>query len=324
MSAINLKSLVFGEDIEGVDEWLRNNPRPPASALSGRYLGLAIARNNLELVKVLVEHGADPNHHGSLDPTKYKNYGFLTRFSSACSGASLQIVKYLHSRGAKLEGYVPGMTPLVMSVGNPEVTRFLLSKGAVANIFFLVASGELDEVKRALVKSPELANAADEAGHTVLHYGSHQLAMARLLIRSGADVEGMDPRKNTPLHEASSGARMRSLILLLIREGADVGARNWRRVTPLHNACRTGSLSNARALLSRGADIDALDANRESPIFRCVGDKRADFPDRDMLAVVKFLVTQGADLTLQNRKGNTCLQKATRRSVKDYLKSLSA
>ncbi len=99
MSTSNLKSLVFGEDIEGVDEWLRNNPRLPASELSGKYLGLAIARNNLELVRVLVEHGADPNHHGSLDPRYYKNYSFLTRFSNACAGASLQIVKYLHARG---------------------------------------------------------------------------------------------------------------------------------------------------------------------------------------------------------------------------------
>ena len=41
MSASDLKSLVFAEDIEGVDEWLRGNPRPPASELSERYLGLA-------------------------------------------------------------------------------------------------------------------------------------------------------------------------------------------------------------------------------------------------------------------------------------------
>jgi len=323
MSASDLKSLVFAGDIEGVDEWLRGNPRPPASELSERYLGLAIARNNLELVKVLVEHGADPNHHGSLDPKHYKNYGFLTRFSNACAGASLQIVRHLHSRGAKIEGYVPGMTPLVMSVGNPEVTQFLLSKGAAKNIFFLIASGELDEVKRALVNSPELANAADEFGHTVLHYACHQLEMARLLIESGADVKGRDPRKNTPLHEVANGSRGRSLILLLVKQRADVNARNWRRVTPLHNACRRGSLTNTRALLSRGAEIDALDTNRESPIFRCVGDRREDFPDRDMLAVVRFLVAQGADVTLENRKGNTCLQKATRRPVKDYLKSLS-
>jgi ankyrin repeat protein len=173
-----LKSLVFAQDIEGVDEWLRDNPRPSASELSGRYLGLAIARDDLELVKVLVEHGADPNHHLSLDPKYYKNYGFLTRFSGACAGASLQIVRYLHSQEAKIEGYVSGMTPLVRSVGNPEVTRFLLSKGAVRNIFFLVASGEFHEVTRSLVNCPALANAADEFGHTVLHYACHQLQMA--------------------------------------------------------------------------------------------------------------------------------------------------
>ena len=222
-----LKSLVFAQDIEGVDEWLRDNPRPSASELSGRYLGLAIARDDLELVKVLVEHGADPDHHLSLDPKYYKNYGFLTRFSGA----------------------------------------------------------------------------ADEFGHTVLHYACHQLRMARLLIESGADVNGVDPRKNTPLHETSNGAGVRGLIPLLVNAGAHVNARNWRRVTPLHNACRRGSLTNARALLSRGAHIDALDTNRESPIFRCVGDRREGLGDSDMLAVVKFLVAQGADLTIRNRKG---------------------
>lgn len=125
----------------------------------------------------------------------------------------------------------------------------------------------------------------------------------RLLIESGADVNGVDPRKNTPLHETSNGAGVRGLIPLLVNAGAHVNARNWRRVTPLHNACRRGSLPNARALLSRGAHIDALDTNRESPIFRCVGDRREGLGDSDMLAVVKFLVAQGADLTIRNRKG---------------------
>ena len=78
-----------------------------------------------------------------------------------------------------------------------------------------------------------------------------------------------------------------------------------------------------RALLSKGAHINALDTNRESPIFRCVGDKREGNPDRNMLAVVKFLAARGAKLTLKNKKGKTCLQKATRKPVSDYLKTLS-
>jgi ankyrin repeat protein len=59
MTERDLKSLVFAEDVQGVDEWLLHNPRPSAFDLNRKYLGLAIARNNLQMVKVLVIHGED-------------------------------------------------------------------------------------------------------------------------------------------------------------------------------------------------------------------------------------------------------------------------
>ena len=125
--------------------------------MSRKHLRLAIARNNLELAQVLIAHGADSNHHLNLDPKHYKNYGFMTAFADACAGASLQIVEYLYSQGTKIERYVPGMTPLVRSVRTPEVSRFLVSKGAPSNIFFPIASGEVPEMKKSLEENPELA-----------------------------------------------------------------------------------------------------------------------------------------------------------------------
>jgi len=149
-----------------------------------------------------------------------------------------------------------------------------------------IASGDDDEVARALERTPALAREAantgasrrdparyflDEVGHylyagdTGLHFAAaaYRPDVAKRLIALGAAVGARNRRGAQPLHYAADGnpesthwnpERQAATIALLIRAGADPNAVDRSGVTPLHRAVRTRSAAAVRALLDGGAD----------------------------------------------------------------------
>ncbi len=102
-------------------------------------------------------------------------------------------------------------------------------------------------------------------GDTALHAAafSYDLAMARELVKRGADIRARDRRGAEPLHAATIGSpvsphwdppRQRSVVLYLIEVGADPNATAAGGVTPLHRAVRNRCSAAVEALLSAGAD----------------------------------------------------------------------
>lgn len=114
-------------------------------------------------------------------------------------------------------------------------------------------------------------------------------------------VQGMDGGGSTPLHHAAGYGPLAN-VELLINKGADVNAKNSRRSTPLHWAIHDEA--KVRLLLSKGAEINTKQAQGRTPLFLAamLGDG---------VPTMQLLFARGADPNLTSANGQTPLMMAS-------------
>jgi ankyrin repeat protein len=208
-------------DAETVNRFLQDGINPNKknkNALSGqnrvdtRPIIAAVKADKLEIVKILLAHGADINA---------RNYFQETALHYAAKKGNLNMIIYLIDRGAEINvADTAGNTPLtaVLTYGktigdqnNLNIIKLLIEKGADLNV--KTASGEtplIIAIKKCFDK-PELP---------------------QLLIAKGADVNFKNINGDTPLHISASNNNLK-LVLLLIDSGADINVKNNNYETPL-------------------------------------------------------------------------------------------
>lgn len=214
--------------------------------------------------------------------------------------------------------------------------------------------GDLRAVRRFVERDGEDVNGRDSIGLTPLHYacsGRHwgilrylverkadvdacvfqekqtplmgacqkgDWALASALLKSGANVNRVNARGQTPLLIATTndvdGAR---LVPLLLCYGANTNYNRdqvmWQE-TPLMVASRNGNCATARLLLKSGAYVNDRDKNGRTAIHHAVGS--------DM---VLLLVKHGADVNcVEESEGKTPLHLATNTIATDTLHALLA
>jgi ankyrin repeat protein len=102
---------------------------------------------------------------------------------------------------------------------------------------------------------------------------------------------------------------------LLIRAGANVNAANAFRVTPLSLACTNGNAALVDRLLKAGANPNTAIATGETPIMTCAGTGSAD--------AVPMLIARGADVNAKEPSQNqTALMWAAAEHHSDVVKTL--
>ena len=167
----------------------------------------------------------------------------------------------------------------------------------------------------ALIFVPLLAQCAAKPPPFALHDAvtSGNRAAALKLIGKGADVNGQNPYKQTPLYLACKQTN-ETLARLLLDHGADVNARSSDGSTPVHVAAKTGSAPILQVLTQHGANLELQDRDGRGPLFWAI--------ESGGSTAVEVLVKAGAKLEQADRDGIAPLHFAARRRASSILETL--
>lgn len=122
-------------------------------------------------------------------------------------------------------------------------------------------------IAKVLIASGAEINIRDNSGRTplVLAAYSGYPEVAQLLLANKAGVKVKDDAGSTALHWAASFGRQEVAALLLANE-AEVDARDNEGATPLHHAAEKGHLDVAALLLANHAEVNAKDNQGATPL----------------------------------------------------------
>ena len=234
--------------------------------------GLLQGASTPDLFEYLVQHGIDSKvqvQDGNLVMNIVYNYP---------SAGALKSLRLLYERGVDLAASPDKSNRALwwaVEDNESELTEFLLTHG------FTVDSS-----------APNLPSPI---------FQTSDPDIAGLLLRHGANLDGVDERGISPLSAAIADGRWRVAESLLSR-GASLSSRG-----PLLNtAAAAGQFEFMKALLARGADINERDGSGNSALHVAI--------EHDQDTVVEFLIKQGADINAPGYHGSTPLHIAAERN----------
>lgn len=300
-------------DQERVRELLDQDPTLAnrVSEYTGYYIGSgaplknAAARGYIEIVKLLLERGADPNlPEENIAPHGHALY-------SAVANGHYEIAKLLLEHGAypnpEVESSADALSRAI-SNSDQAMIDLLCSHGAARAVHLMAYYGDVHTAAAVFAANPKLADDPDALANAA---GEGQEAFVRLLLRYQPDLP-----KRVQFPGWSVGAKTPELNELLFQHGLDPSQPDWLRVTPLHHFARNGDVEKAALFIDHGADLQA----RDEDLYSTPLGWAAKFGQIEM---VKLLLERGAKLSLpDDPEWATPLAWATRRGHRDIVQLL--
>ena len=195
-------------------------------------------RNNLPIIRLLIEHSADLETRDKKGRTPLMTAAWLNHF---------HILDLLIHKGANVNAKDARNRNVLHNLAADKAMNF----GAdVLDLLF---------AQKIVLDGPE---AQDELGRVPLHWAcaTGKVAFAERLLsrtsKSRAHIEAVEIREKTCLHLAAAHDR-EEMVELLLSKGANVSARSDGGWTPLFVACEKGHVRIVRMLLNAGADVNA-------------------------------------------------------------------
>ncbi|MGH9752430.1 MAG: sigma-70 family RNA polymerase sigma factor [Blastocatellia bacterium] len=304
-------------DLERVRELLDQDPRLATRVSeyvtyylgSGAPLKNAAANGYMEIVKLLLERGADPNlPEEGIAPHGHALY-------SAVANGHYEIAKLLLERGAypnpEVESSADALSRAI-SNSDQRMIDLLCSYGAARAVHLLAYYGDARTAAAVFAVNPSLADDPDALTNAA---GEGHEAFMRLMLRYQPDLP-----KRMIFPDWSVGAKTRELNELLFKHGMNPSRPDWLRITPLHQFARKGDVEKAAIFIDHGADLHA----RDEDICSTPLGWAAKFGQTQM---VEFLLQRGAKPNLPDDLPDlawaTPLQWATRRGHDQIVRLLT-
>ena len=151
----------------------------------------------------------------------------------------------------------------------PDIAAWLTGAGAEISVFEAAALGRLDALSAALASDPAQVNAISADGFTPLGLAAFfgQAEAARSLLDHGADpnIASANAMRVAPLHSAVAAQQL-AIAEALLQRGAQVNAVQADDFTPLHEAAQNGQVEMIALLLAHGADPAAETSEGKTPL----------------------------------------------------------
>ena len=248
---------------------------------------MAAAAGDLAAVTSFVQAGVDKE--GQALVTVAGIGRVRTALHAAARGGHRAVVQYLAGQGASLSSTdAVGDTPLHAAVGsgNLEIVKYLVGQGASID-------------------------AKNTAGETPLHYAAAygHLAIVKYLDEQGADLTITSNDGSTPAQTADLSGQTAVNTYLGPKTAAEARAELTRlgiayTAAAFVDSARTGNLAVVKLFVQAGMSV-------ESTLIAISYTALHYAAVYGHLAVVKYLVGQGASLTAKNISGDTPLHLAT-------------
>ena len=253
-SSIVMRAFSYDIDINAKDDDCSATP-----------LIIAVKQNHIEVVKYLLQKGADISL--TTEPEKRNALHIASQEGSV---AVIEMLLSYDLRPDSRDG--EGNTPLVCAAacGQIEAVNCLLKHGADP-----------------LLKGQD--------GRNLLHFAaqSGNVIIIETMLSKGLDIDARDETQGvTPLMVCTKFGKLEALKYLLDK-GADKSLRTIPGKVPLLSiASAAGSIAAVEMLLSHGCNIDARDSEGDTPLRHA-----ARFGNTE---VVEYLLAKGADPLLRN------------------------
>ena len=337
-----LTSAAWSGDLDATKALLTEDPE---AARHWQPIMTAAFTGSTEIVRLLVEHGADPNVISRNNHRHRPLHRVLEHKKTIPKGPHhVETVRALLELGARIDlrgGHGRMTAPCLAAVGG-EIQFLPVLREYIEewDIFTSVALGEADRVRALLDGDEGLVDAVDEnrwrplnyaaasgAGRNDAEVAARLEAIVVLLLERGAEIN----RPPRPLTSAIGNPAMMQAMLdagakpdpglvnalwsvdydsveVLLAAGADI--RHPAVDDTLSELVQYGSYNMARFLVDRGANVNAVDDHRGRTALHWAAVRGAG------KAFVTYLLDQGADPSIQDRDGATALDIAREKKRK--------
>jgi len=247
-------------------------------------LSVAAWRGNLEIVRLLVEHGAVVDAG--------KETGNRTPLLEASYQGHADVVQYLIDRGADVNAKGKGLTPVLAASSWGGITS--------------VSTGDKAKTIRILLENGADVNVQDESwmktGRTPLMYAVLQgdAALAQMFLAKGARLDLKDKDGQTAWSLARKGGLEYIAQLLEKKAGGEPLPQTADLLQhPLFKAVREGHLDQVKAQVAGGTDVNLRSPSGSTPLMVAA--------DGNHLEITRILLQRGADVNAKNGQNNTAL-----------------